>query len=92
MKINLRPFKLYLASHAAFLGELVFQPSPQTVGRDEKRAPLKTPAWEAKLYGVYLEPLNSSYVGDFSGSWILKGFIHVQTEKGKFVVVCPSPP
>ena len=81
MKTNLRPFKLYLASHAAFLGELVFQPSPQTVGRDEKR-----------VYRVYLEPLNSSYVGDFSGSWILKGFIHVQTEKGKFVVVCSRPP
>ena len=35
-----------------FLGELVFHPSPQTVeqafvGRDEKRAPLKMPAWEA---------------------------------------------
>ena len=28
----------------AFLGELVFQ----LVGRDEKRAPIKTPAWEAK--------------------------------------------
>ena len=27
---------------------LVFHPSPQiNVGRDEKRAPLKTPAWEA---------------------------------------------
>ena len=45
-----------------------------------------------KLYGVYLEPLNSSKVGDFSWSGILKGFIHVQTEKGKFVVVCPHPP
>ena len=34
----------------AFLGELVFHPSKQTavVGGDEKRAPLKTPAWEAK--------------------------------------------
>ena len=30
-----------------------------------------------KLYRVYLEPLNSSNVGDFSWSWILKGFIHV---------------
>ena len=30
----------------AFLGELVFHPSPQT-GRDEKRAPLKTSEWEA---------------------------------------------
>ena len=36
-----------------------------------------------KLYRVYLEPFNSSNVGDFSWSWILKGFIHVQIEKGK---------
>ena len=37
-----------------------------------------------KLYRVYLEPLNSSnvYVGDVSWSWILKGFIHIQIEKG----------
>ena len=30
-----------------------------------------------------LESLDSSNVGDFSWSWILKGFIHVQIEKGK---------
>ena len=45
-----------------------------------------------KLYRVHLEPLNSSNVGDFSWSRILKGFIHVQIEKGKFVVVFPRPP
>jgi len=45
-----------------------------------------------KLYRVYLEPLNSSNVGDFSWSWVLKGFIHVQIEKGKYVVGCPPPP
>ena len=45
-----------------------------------------------KLYRVYLEPLNSSNVGDFSWSSVLKGFIHVQIEKGKFVVLCPPPP
>ena len=45
-----------------------------------------------KLYRVCLEPLNLSNVGDFSKSWILKGFIHVQTGKEKFVVVCPRPP
>ena len=45
-----------------------------------------------KLYHVYLEPLNSSNVGDFPWSWILKGFIHVQIEKRKFAVVCPRPP
>ena len=31
-----------------------------------------------KLYRVYLEPLNLSNVGDFSWSWILKDFIHVE--------------
>ena len=31
-----------------------------------------------KLYRVYLEPLNSSNKGDFSWSWILKGFIYVE--------------
>ena len=45
-----------------------------------------------KLCRVYLEPLYSSNVGDFSWSWILKGFIHVQIEKGKIVVLCPRPP
>ena len=44
-----------------------------------------------KGYRVYLEPLNSSNVSDFSWSWILKGFIHVQVEKGKFVLACPRP-
>ena len=38
-----------------------------------------------KLYRVYLEQLNSSNVGDFSWSWILKGFIHVQIEKGNLL-------
>ena len=42
-----------------------------------------------KLNRVYLDPLNMSNVGDFSWSWILKDFIQVQKEKGKFVVVCP---
>ena len=37
-------------------------------------------------------PLYSSNVGDFSWSWTLKGFIHVQIEKGKIVVLCPRPP
>ena len=43
-----------------FLGELVFHPSPQTVeqafvGRDEKRAPLKMPAWEAIPQGSQIQ-------------------------------------
>ena len=45
-----------------------------------------------KLYRVYLEPLNLANVGNFSWSWILKGFIHVQIEKGKFVIQCPRSP
>ena len=34
-----------------------------------------------KLYRVYLKPRNSSNVGEFSLSWILNDFIHVQIEK-----------
>ena len=45
-----------------------------------------------KRHRVYLKPLNSSNVGDFPLSWILKAFIHVEIEKGKFVIVCPRPP
>ena len=45
-----------------------------------------------KLYRVFLDLLNLSNVGDFSWSWILKDFIHVQKEKGEFVVVCPRHP
>ena len=45
-----------------------------------------------KLNRVYLDPFNTSYAGDFSWSWILKDFIQVQKEEGKFVVVCPRPP
>ena len=29
---------------------------------------------------------------DFSCSWILKDFIQVQKEEGKFAVECPPPP
>ena len=43
-----------------------------------------------KLNRVYLDLLNMLNVGDFSWSWIRKDFIQVKTEKGKFVVVCPS--
>ena len=42
-----------------------------------------------KLNRVYLDPLNMSNVGDFSWSWILKDFVQVQKEEGKFV--CPRP-
>ena len=45
-----------------------------------------------KLDHVYLDPLNMSNAGDFSWSWILKDFIQVEKEEGKFVVVCPRPP
>ena len=45
-----------------------------------------------KLYRVYLKPHNSPNEGEFSWSWILSDFIHVQLEKGQFVIVCPNPP
>ena len=41
---------------------------------------------------VYLDPLNMSNAGGFAWSWILKDFIQVQKEGGKFVVVCPRSP
>ena len=41
---------------------------------------------------VYLDPLNVSNADDFSWSSILKDFIQVKREEGKFVVVCPRPP
>ena len=45
-----------------------------------------------KLNRVYFDPLNMSNAGDFSWSWILKDYIQVQKEEGKFVVVCPRLP
>ena len=45
-----------------------------------------------KLNRVYLDPLKMSNVGDDSRSWILKDFIQVQKEVGKFVIICPRPP
>ena len=44
-----------------------------------------------KLYRVHLEPLNSSNVGDFSWSRILKGLFPCSNREGKIVVVCPRP-
>ena len=44
---------LYLASHTGILGELIFHPS--LLGKDERRAPLKMPVWEARLYSDFLE-------------------------------------
>ena len=41
-----------------------------------------------KLNRFYLDTLNMSKVGDFSWSWILKDFIEVQKQEGKFVVLC----
>ena len=40
-----------------------------------------------KLNRVYLDPLKMSNVGDDSRSWILKDFIQVQKEVGKFVIL-----
>ena len=45
-----------------------------------------------KLNHVYFNPLNMSNAGDFSWSLILKDFIEVHKEEGKFVVECPRPP
>ena len=45
-----------------------------------------------KLNRVYFDPLNISNAGNFSWNRILKDFIQVQKEEGKFVVVCPRPP
>ena len=45
-----------------------------------------------KLNRVYLDSLNMWNTGDFSWSWLLKDFIQVQKEEGKFVVACPRPP
>ena len=39
-----------------------------------------------KLYLVYLDRLNMSNASNFSWSWILKDFIQVQKDEGKFVV------
>ena len=39
-----------------------------------------------------MDPLNISKAGDFSRIRILKDFIQVQKEEGKFVVVCSRPP
>ena len=44
-----------------------------------------------KLYRVYLDSLSLSNGGDFSWSWILKEFIQVHKEKGKFLVLCSRP-
>ena len=38
-----------------------------------------------KLNRVCLDPLNMSNAGDFSWSWILKDFIQVKKDEGKFV-------
>ena len=40
-----------------------------------------------KLNGIYFDPLKMSNVGDDSRSWILKDFIQVQKEVGKFVIL-----
>ena len=67
-----------------------------TLSNDEddgsENVPKKMNLLSFKLNRVYLDPLNMSNAGDFSWSWILKDFIQVQKEEGKFVVVCPRPP
>ena len=52
----------------------------------------KTNLRSFKLNRVYLNLVNMSNAGYFSWNWILKDFIQVKKEEGKFVVVCPRPP
>ena len=52
-----------------------------------KRCP-KNEFASLKLYRVYLDPFNLSDVDDYSWSGVLKDFIQVEIEKGKFVVLC----
>ena len=59
---------------------------------DSENVPKKMNLRSFKLNRVYLDPLNMSNAGDFSWRWILKDFIQVQKEEGKFFVVCPRPP
>ena len=46
----------------------------------------------AKKMNLSSFKLNRVYAGDFSWGSILKDFIQVQKEEGRFVVVCPGPP
>ena len=46
-KYKSHPSRVSLASHAGVFRGARFSTLP--VGRDEKRAPLKTPAWEARV-------------------------------------------
>ena len=39
-----------------------------------------------------MDPLNLTNAGDFFRTGILKETVKLQKEKGKFVVVCSSPP
>ena len=68
----------------------------ETLSNDEddgsENVPKKINLRSFKINRVYLDPLNMSNAGDFSWSLILKDFIQVQKEEGKFVVVCPRPP
>ena len=65
-----------------------------TLSNDDggENVPKKMNLRSFKLNRVYLDPLNMSNTGDFSWSWILKDFVQVQKQEGKFVVVCPRPP
>ena len=64
-----------LASHA-FYGELVFHPSPQAfVGRDERRAPLKTPAWEANERSTSYLLFSLDYLSTLLAPWTMTSFI-----------------
>ena len=58
----------------------------------EKKVSKKMNLHSFKLNHIDLEPLNVSNVGDFSWRCILKNFIQVQKDEGKFIVIHPRPP
>ena len=63
-----------------------------TLSNDDDDDAKKTNLRSFKVNRVYLNPLNMSNAGDVSWNWILRDFIQVKKEEGKFVVVCPRPP
>ena len=46
---------------------MLFSVEQAFVGRDEKRAPLKTPAWEARLFKAGWSRLRNSHYGGSGG-------------------------
>ena len=66
---------------------MLFSVEQAFVGRDEKRAPLKTPAWEA-TYGEVLRKKNKTRSSIFNESW--KGLCFLQPPSPKVKRRTPS--